>query len=40
MVVGLKGCQNDASLDVAFMLTQPFLREKNEQTSTVAVKQG
>jgi len=41
MVVGIKGCQNDASLNVAFMLTQPFLREKNEQASAVAtVKQG
>jgi sterol desaturase/sphingolipid hydroxylase (fatty acid hydroxylase superfamily) len=36
MVVGLKGCQNDASLGVAFMLTQPFLRETNEQGSAVA----
>jgi len=36
MVVGLKGYQNDASLGVGFMLRQPFLREKNEQTSPVA----
>ena len=36
MVVGLKGCHNDASLGVAFMLTQPFLREKDEQVSAIA----
>lgn len=36
MAVGLKGCQNDASLGVAFMLTQPFLPERKEQGSAVA----
>ena len=36
MVVGLKGCQNDASLGVPFILKQPFLQEKNEQVSPVA----
>ncbi len=34
MIVGLKGYQNSASLGVAFMLTQPFLPERQEQTST------
>ena len=39
MVVGLKGYQNDASLGVAFMLTQPFLAEKKAQaSSTVAAE--
>jgi sterol desaturase/sphingolipid hydroxylase (fatty acid hydroxylase superfamily) len=36
MVVGLKGCQNDASLGLVFMLTQPFLAERKEQDSPVA----
>jgi len=36
MVVGLKGYQNDASLGVAFMLTQPFLAEKKAQASSIA----
>ncbi|MBZ5633545.1 MAG: sterol desaturase family protein [Acidobacteriia bacterium] len=36
MVVGLKGFQNDASLGLAFMLTQPFLPEKKEQASRIA----
>lgn len=35
MIVGLKGCQNDASLGVAFMLTQPFLPERKEAASSV-----
>ncbi|MBZ5673367.1 MAG: sterol desaturase family protein [Acidobacteriia bacterium] len=36
MIVGLKGYQNDASLGMGFMLTQPFLRERKEPASTVA----
>jgi len=31
MIVGLKGYQNDASLGLTFMLTQPFLPERKEQ---------
>jgi hypothetical protein len=34
--VGLKGYQDDSSLGVGFMLTQPFLRERKEQASPVA----
>lgn len=36
MIVGLKGYQNSASLDVTFMLTQPFLRERTEPASSTA----
>jgi sterol desaturase/sphingolipid hydroxylase (fatty acid hydroxylase superfamily) len=36
MIVGLKGCQNDASLGVVFMLTQPFLPERKEQPAVAA----
>ena len=36
MIVGLKGYQDDSSLGVGFMLTQPFLRERKEQGSPVA----
>jgi sterol desaturase/sphingolipid hydroxylase (fatty acid hydroxylase superfamily) len=36
MIVGLKGYQNSASLGVVFMLTQPFLPERQEQASTVS----
>ena len=38
MVVGLKGCQNDASLGMGFMLAQPFLRERKEQAPAVAAE--
>ena len=31
MIVGLKGYQNDASLGLTFMLTQPFLPERKKQ---------
>ena len=36
MVVGLRGYQNDASLGLGFMLAQPFLRERKEQSAPVA----
>jgi sterol desaturase/sphingolipid hydroxylase (fatty acid hydroxylase superfamily) len=36
MIVGLKGYQNGASLGVAFMLTQPFLPERQEEGSSTA----
>jgi len=36
MIVGLKGYQNDASLGLAFMLTQPFLPERKEQPVAAA----
>jgi len=36
MVVGLKGYQNDASLGLVFMLTQPFLPERKEQPVAAA----
>jgi sterol desaturase/sphingolipid hydroxylase (fatty acid hydroxylase superfamily) len=36
MIVGLKGYQNDASLGLAFMLTQPFLPERKEQPAAAA----
>jgi sterol desaturase/sphingolipid hydroxylase (fatty acid hydroxylase superfamily) len=41
MVVGLKGCQNEASLGLVFMLTQPFLPEPKEQAAaTVPLQEG
>ena len=41
IVVGLKGYQNDASLGVAFMLTQPFLPERKERAfSRPPVEEG
>jgi sterol desaturase/sphingolipid hydroxylase (fatty acid hydroxylase superfamily) len=40
MIVGLKGYQNDASLGLAFMLTQPFLPEKQEQAPSPPAMQG
>jgi hypothetical protein len=41
MVVGLKGYQNDASLGLGFILTQPFLREgKGEATQCSLWKAG
>jgi sterol desaturase/sphingolipid hydroxylase (fatty acid hydroxylase superfamily) len=36
MIVGLKGYQDDASLGLGFMLTQPFLPERKEQASAIA----
>ena len=36
LIVGLKGYQNDASLGMGFMLTQPFLRETTEAGSPIA----
>ena len=36
LIVGLKGFQNDASLGMGFMLTQPFLRETTEAGSPIA----
>jgi sterol desaturase/sphingolipid hydroxylase (fatty acid hydroxylase superfamily) len=36
MIVGLKGYQNDASLGLVFMLTQPFLPERKEQPVAAA----
>jgi sterol desaturase/sphingolipid hydroxylase (fatty acid hydroxylase superfamily) len=33
MIVGLKGCQNDQSLDLAFMLSQPFRSQPQEIAS-------
>jgi sterol desaturase/sphingolipid hydroxylase (fatty acid hydroxylase superfamily) len=36
MMVGLKGYQNEASLGLVFMLTQPFLPERKEQPAAVA----
>jgi sterol desaturase/sphingolipid hydroxylase (fatty acid hydroxylase superfamily) len=39
MIVGLKGYQNDASLGIAFMLTQPFLRDKPGLASPYRVAQ-
>jgi len=36
MTVGLKGFQNDASLGIVFMLTQPFLPERKEQPVAAA----
>ena len=40
IAVGLKGCQNDASLGMAFMLTQPFLPERKEEASPARPVQG
>ena len=40
IAVGLKGCQNDASLGMTFMLTQPFLRERKEEASPAQPVQG
>jgi sterol desaturase/sphingolipid hydroxylase (fatty acid hydroxylase superfamily) len=36
MIVGLKGYQDDGSLGVGFMLTQPFLAERQEPASAQA----
>ena len=36
MIVGLKGYQDDGSLGVGFMLTQPFLAERQESASAQA----
>jgi sterol desaturase/sphingolipid hydroxylase (fatty acid hydroxylase superfamily) len=36
MTVGLKGYQNDASLGLTFMLTQPFLPQRKEQSAAPA----
>ena len=40
ITVGLKGYQNDASLGVAFMLSQPFLAERKETGSPAQPVEG